>query len=90
MIDALDAKGILAARFRAHDMERVDHAIEHGAVPVQRVETHFIAGRCDGIRAMIESLRLTRLTHPTTGRTSPRCSHHVRMRRVDAGHRADR
>jgi hypothetical protein len=60
LIDALDAKGILAARFRAHDMERVYHAIAHGAVAVQRVETYFIAGRGDGIRAMIESLRLTR------------------------------
>jgi hypothetical protein len=53
LIDALDAKGILAARFRAHDMERVYHAIAHGVVAVQRVETHFIAGRGDGIRAMI-------------------------------------
>jgi len=46
----LDAKRILAAQFRAHDIERVYHAIAHGAVAAQRVETHLLADRGDGIR----------------------------------------
>jgi 23S rRNA pseudouridine1911/1915/1917 synthase len=46
----VDAKRILAAQFRAHDIERVYHAIAHGAVAAQRVETHLIEDRGDGIR----------------------------------------
>lgn len=46
----LDAKRILAEQFRAHDIERVYHAIAHGAVTAQRVETHLITDRGDGIR----------------------------------------
>jgi hypothetical protein len=72
LIDVLDAKGILPARFRAH-MERVYHAIAHGAVAVQRVETHFIAGRGDGIRAMGTGSRKTFLRPYLTGNTSSPC-----------------
>jgi 23S rRNA pseudouridine1911/1915/1917 synthase len=46
----LEAKRILADRFRAHDIERVYHAIAHGAVTAKRVETHLITDRGDGIR----------------------------------------
>ena len=46
----LGAKRILADQFRAHDIERVYHAIAHGAVAAKRVETHLIADRGDGIR----------------------------------------
>ena len=46
----LGAKRILADQFRAHDIERVYHAIAHGAVTAKRVETHLIADRGDGIR----------------------------------------
>ncbi len=46
----LDAKRILDIQFRAHDIERVYHAIAHGAVTAKRVETHLIADRGDGIR----------------------------------------
>ena len=46
----LDAKRILATQFRAHDIERVYHAIAHGAVTAKRVETHLITDRGDGIR----------------------------------------
>jgi len=46
----LDAKRILADRFRAHDIERVYHAIAHGVVTAKRVETHLMADRGDGIR----------------------------------------
>jgi len=46
----LDAKRILAAQFRAHDIERVYHAIAHGTVAAQRIETHLITDRGDGLR----------------------------------------
>jgi 23S rRNA pseudouridine1911/1915/1917 synthase len=45
----LDAKRVLAAQFRAHDIERVYHAIAHGVVAAQRIETHLITDRGDGI-----------------------------------------
>ncbi|MEO8739620.1 MAG: RluA family pseudouridine synthase [Casimicrobiaceae bacterium] len=45
-----EAKRVLAARFRAHDIERVYHAIAHGAVTAKRVETLLILDRGDGIR----------------------------------------
>ena len=44
------AKRILALQFRAHDIERVYHAIAHGMVAAQRVETHLILDRGDGLR----------------------------------------
>ena len=46
----LDAKRILEIQFRAHDIERVYHAIAHGAVAAERVETHLVTDRGDGIR----------------------------------------
>jgi 23S rRNA pseudouridine1911/1915/1917 synthase len=46
----LDAKRILAAQFRAHDIERVYHAIAHGTVAARRIETHLILDRGDGLR----------------------------------------
>ena len=46
----LAAKRALAEGFRTHDIERVYHAIAHGAVAAKRVETDFIEDRGDGIR----------------------------------------
>lgn len=46
----MEAKRALALQFRAHDIERVYHAIVHGKVAAQRVETHLVADRGDGIR----------------------------------------
>jgi 23S rRNA pseudouridine1911/1915/1917 synthase len=46
----LDAKRILAAQFRVHDIERVYHAIAHGTLAAQRIETHLIEDRGDGLR----------------------------------------
>jgi 23S rRNA pseudouridine1911/1915/1917 synthase len=46
----LDAKRILDDQFRAHSIERVYHAIAHGAVTARRIETHLILDRGDGIR----------------------------------------
>jgi len=46
----LDAKRILEDQFRAHSIERVYHAIAHGAVGAKRIETHLTLDRGDGIR----------------------------------------
>ncbi|HZI83045.1 MAG TPA: RluA family pseudouridine synthase [Casimicrobiaceae bacterium] len=40
----------LAGQFRAHTIDRVYHAIAHGAVSARRVETHLILDRGDGLR----------------------------------------
>jgi 23S rRNA pseudouridine1911/1915/1917 synthase len=45
-----DAKRVLAAQFRAHHIDRIYHAIAHGAVTATRIETYFIIDRGDGIR----------------------------------------
>jgi 23S rRNA pseudouridine1911/1915/1917 synthase len=55
-----DAKRILAAQFRAHDIERVYHAIAHGAVAGKRVETHLVTDRGDGIRGSYGHFRRPR------------------------------
>lgn len=44
------AKRALAAAFREHDVERVYHAIAHGAVSAQRIESDLILDRGDGLR----------------------------------------
>ncbi|MEO8754839.1 MAG: RluA family pseudouridine synthase [Casimicrobiaceae bacterium] len=44
------AQRILAAQFRAHDVDRVYHAIAHGAVAATRVESHLVLDRGDGLR----------------------------------------
>jgi len=56
----LDAKRILDLQFRAHDIERVYHAIAHGAVAAQRVETHLMTDRGDGIRGSYGHFRRPR------------------------------
>ncbi len=45
-----DAKRRLAAQFHAHDVDRVYHAIAHGAVTATRVESYLVLNRGDGIR----------------------------------------
>jgi 23S rRNA pseudouridine1911/1915/1917 synthase len=56
----MDAKRILDIQFRAHDIERVYHAIAHGAVTAKRVETHLITDRGDGIRGSYGHFRRPR------------------------------
>jgi 23S rRNA pseudouridine1911/1915/1917 synthase len=56
----MDAKRNLAAQFRAHDIERVYHAIAHGAVTAKIVETHLITDRGDGIRGSYGHFRRPR------------------------------
>jgi 23S rRNA pseudouridine1911/1915/1917 synthase len=45
-----EAKRVLAAMFKAHDIERVYHAIAHGTVRAARVDTHLLLDRGDGLR----------------------------------------
>jgi len=56
----LDAKRTLAERFRSHDIERVYHAIAHGVVAAQRIETHLIMDRGDGLRGSYGHFRRPR------------------------------
>jgi 23S rRNA pseudouridine1911/1915/1917 synthase len=44
------AKRALAVQFREHTIDRVYHAIAHGAVTATRVETYLLLDRGDGIR----------------------------------------
>jgi 23S rRNA pseudouridine1911/1915/1917 synthase len=55
-----DAKRILAAQFRAHNIERVYHAIVHGEVRSKRIETHLVLDRGDGIRGSYGHFRRPR------------------------------
>ena len=57
-----DAKRALAARFRAHDIERAYHAIAHGEVAAKRIETHLVLDRGDGVRGSYGHFR-----HPRGG-----------------------
>jgi 23S rRNA pseudouridine1911/1915/1917 synthase len=45
-----EAKRVLAAQFRAHDIDRAYQAIAHGAVSEAHVETHLVMDRGDGLR----------------------------------------
>jgi len=56
----MNAKRVLAVQFRAHDIERVYHAIAHGAVTAKRIETHLITDRGDGIRGSYGHFRRPR------------------------------
>jgi 23S rRNA pseudouridine1911/1915/1917 synthase len=44
------AKRALATQFREHTIDRVYHAIAHGAVAAARVETYLLPDRGDGLR----------------------------------------
>jgi len=56
----MNAKRVLAVQFRAHDIERVYHAIAHGVVAAKRVETHLVTDRGDGIRGSYGRFRRPR------------------------------
>jgi 23S rRNA pseudouridine1911/1915/1917 synthase len=66
----LEAKRILADRFRAHDIERVYHAIAHGVVSAKRVETHLVTDRGDGIRGSYGHFRRPKGGIPPEARRS--------------------
>jgi 23S rRNA pseudouridine1911/1915/1917 synthase len=65
-----DAKRVLAAQFRAHDIDRVYHAIVHGAVSAARVETHLVIDRGDGLRGSHGHFRRARGDLPSDARHS--------------------
>lgn len=64
------AKRVLAAQFRAHDLERVYHAIAHGAVAPARVETWLIPDRGDGLRGSFGHFRRAKGAPPDNARQS--------------------
>ena len=65
-----DAKRLLAAQFRAHDIERVYHAIAHGAVTATRVDTYLLLDRGDGIRRSHGHFRRPRGEPPVEAKRS--------------------
>jgi 23S rRNA pseudouridine1911/1915/1917 synthase len=64
------AQRTLAAQFRAHDIERVYHAIAHGAVAVTRVETNLILDRGDGLRGSHGDFRRAKGAPPVDAKRS--------------------
>ena len=65
-----DAKRVLAARFRAHAIDRIYHAIAHGAVTGKLVETHLILDRGDGMRGSHGHFRRARGVPPAEAKLS--------------------
>ena len=71
------AKRALAAQFREHAIDRVYHAIAHGAVTATRVETYLVLDRGDGMRGSHRTFptregRPLRSTRSARSRTSDR------------------
>ena len=64
------AKRTLATLFRAHDIERAYHAIAHGVVAAQRVETHLVLDRGDGLRGSWGHFRRSRGGMPPEAKRS--------------------
>jgi len=54
------AKRVLAAKFRAHEIERVYVALAHGDVVETRIESYLARDRGDGVRGSHDRLRSTR------------------------------
>jgi 23S rRNA pseudouridine1911/1915/1917 synthase len=46
----VEAKRVLAAKFRTHEIDRIYHAIAHGAVSEGSVDTQLVLDRGDGLR----------------------------------------
>jgi 23S rRNA pseudouridine1911/1915/1917 synthase len=65
---SLAAKRALAEGFRRHDIERVYHAIVHGAVTAQRVASDLVSDRGDGLRGSHGSYRRSREPAPAEAR----------------------
>jgi 23S rRNA pseudouridine1911/1915/1917 synthase len=65
-----DAKRVLAAQFRAHDIDRVYHAIAHGTVSEAHVETHLVMDRGDGLRGSHGHFRRARGDPPADAKVS--------------------
>ena len=65
-----DAKRILAAQLKAHGIDRIYHAIAHGAVPETRVQTHLVMDRGDGLRGSHGHFRRARGAPPADAKRS--------------------
>ena len=65
-----DAKRMLARQFRAHDIDRVYHAIAHGAVAAARVESYLILDRGDGMRGSYGYFRRSKGNPPVEAKRS--------------------
>jgi 23S rRNA pseudouridine1911/1915/1917 synthase len=63
-----EVKRRLAARFRAHDIERVYSAIVHGELAATRVDTILVPDRGDGIRGSFGHFRRPAGNPPPEGR----------------------
>ena len=61
---SVDAKRILQAAFKTHDIERVYYAIAHGRVPETRVESDLLLDRGDGLRGSYGIFRRASGTPP--------------------------
>jgi 23S rRNA pseudouridine1911/1915/1917 synthase len=59
-----EAKRALAASFRAHDIERAYHAIVHGDLRAQTIETDLVPDRGDGLRGSWGAYRRARGSLP--------------------------
>lgn len=64
------AKRALAAQFREHTIDRVYHAIAHGAVAATRVETYLLLDRGDGMRGSFGHFRRVRGGAPSEAKRS--------------------
>ena len=65
-----EAKRHLAAQFRAHDLERVYHAIVHGQMADARIESSLVEDRGDGLRGSHGHHRRARGVAPAAARLS--------------------
>ena len=61
---------MLAAQFRDHTIDRVYHAIAHGAVAATRVETYRVLDRGDGMRGSYGHFRRPKGDAPIEARRS--------------------
>jgi 23S rRNA pseudouridine1911/1915/1917 synthase len=64
------AKRTLAAQFREHTIDRVYHAIAHGAVTATRVETYLVLDRGDGMRGSYGHFRRSKGEAPIEAKRS--------------------
>jgi 23S rRNA pseudouridine1911/1915/1917 synthase len=65
-----EAKRVLAAQFRAHDIDRVYHAIAHGDVPETDIDTRLVMDRGDGLRGSHGVYRRAHGAPPTDAKHS--------------------
>ena len=64
------AQRALAARFRAHDIERLYQAIAHGSVAAARIESDLVPDRGDGLRGSFGVFRRAKGEPPPEARRS--------------------